>query len=47
MYLEESRMDDAYDTGICDAVHNAEPKVGRNSRTPVQLGDMFNTKGGL
>lgn len=25
-------MADAYDTGICDAVHNVEPKVGRHSR---------------
>jgi hypothetical protein len=28
MYLEASPMADADDTGICDAVHNVEPKVG-------------------
>jgi hypothetical protein len=32
MYLEASPMADANDTGICDAVHNAEPKVARHSR---------------
>jgi len=32
MYLEASRIDDANDTGICDAVHNVEPKVGTRSR---------------
>jgi hypothetical protein len=32
MYLEASRIDDADDTGICDAVHNVEPKVGKDSR---------------
>jgi hypothetical protein len=33
MYLEAARMADANDTGICDAVHNVEPKVGMDSRT--------------
>jgi hypothetical protein len=33
IYLEASRMADPNDTGICDAVHNAEPKVGMDSRT--------------
>jgi hypothetical protein len=32
MYLEASRKTDADDTGICDAVHNVEPKVGTDSR---------------
>src|SRR4051812_17843181 len=27
-YLQASPMADADDTGICDAVHNVEPKVG-------------------
>jgi hypothetical protein len=32
MYLEASPMADADDTGICDAVHNVEPKVGDGLR---------------
>ena len=32
MYLEASPMADADDTGICDAVHKVEPKVGKDSR---------------
>jgi hypothetical protein len=32
MYLEASQKADANDTGICDAVHNVEPKVGKGSR---------------
>jgi len=46
MYLEASRIDDANDTGICDAAHNAEPKVGRAPGTApgarCQGRDMFN-----
>jgi hypothetical protein len=32
MYLEASLKADAVDTGICDAVHNVEAKVGTGSQ---------------
>ena len=45
MYLEASPMADADDTGICDAVHNVEPKVGRTPVARGQRRDMFNGAG--
>jgi len=46
MYLEASPMADAYDTGICDAVHNAEPKVGDGLPRLLVSAGICSTRGG-